>query len=35
MIKNTNEILTQNLIKVEGILRNFVEEAIKKSTRDS
>ncbi|MDK2799318.1 MAG: hypothetical protein PWQ70_937 [Clostridiales bacterium] len=30
MIKNTNEILTQNLIKVEGILRNFVKDAIEK-----
>lgn len=30
MIKNSNKILTQNLIKVEGILKDFVKEAIEK-----
>jgi hypothetical protein len=34
MIKNYNEILTQNLIKVEGILRNFVEEAVEKEQEE-
>jgi len=33
MIKNTNQILTQNLVKVEGILRNFVEEEIEKESK--
>jgi len=30
MIKNTNEILSYNVVKVEGILRNFVEEVVRK-----